>query len=113
MWNRENSSLSLLSESLSPHDVRDFTVIRIRMTRWLLALIAIAPTGTRGAEGAPKRAFDIGDDGVPFRSFSRGQPPQCSLSCRRQCRDSLHGHACLCLSVECEDGTSPNVGKTD
>ena len=45
MWNRENSSLSILSESLSPHDVRDFTVIRIRMPRWLPALNAIAPTG--------------------------------------------------------------------
>jgi hypothetical protein len=45
VWNREDSSPSILGESLSPHDVRDFTVIRIRMPRWLPALIAIAPTG--------------------------------------------------------------------
>lgn len=45
MWNRKDSSPSILSESLSPHDVRDFTVIHFRMTRWMLAMIAIAPTG--------------------------------------------------------------------
>ena len=44
-WNREDSSASILGEALSPHDVRDFTVFRIRMYRWLPALVATAPTG--------------------------------------------------------------------